>query len=182
MSTSNTDREAGRVKLALIVARARNGVIGRDGDLPWRLSADLQHFKRVTMGKPMLMGRKTWASLPGLLPGRPHLVLSRNPDFTAPGAEVFTALDDMLARADDIARAAGVEEAVVIGGEALYRLTIERADTLYLTEVDAEVEGDARFPDFDEALWRETARAEHPADARNDFAFIARTLERVSAA
>lgn len=181
MSTSNTDREAGRVRLALIAARARNGVIGRNGDLPWRLSADLQHFKRITMGKPMLMGRKTWASLPGLLPGRPHLVLTRDAAFSAPGAEMFTSLDDMLARATDIARSAGVEEAVVIGGEALYRLTIARADTLYLTEVDAVVEGDAFFPEFDEALWRETARADHPADARNEFAFTARTLERVSA-
>ena len=177
MSTSGRDGEAAP-RLAVVVARARNGVIGRDGDLPWRLKADLRHFKRVTMGKPLLMGRKTWDSLPGLLPGRPHLVLSRNRDFDAAGAEVFAEFDAMLARAHALAAESGAAEIAVIGGEALFALALPLADRLYLTEVAAEVDGDARFPQLDETGWVEVERVRHEADTDNDHGFVLRVLER----
>lgn len=179
MSTSKREGEPEPgPRLALIVARARNGVIGRDGALPWRLKADLQFFKRVSMGKPMLMGRKTWESLPGLLPGRPHLVLSRDPSFVAEGAETFADFEDMLARARVLAEESGADEIAVIGGESLYRLALTVADRLYLTEVDVEVEGDARFPQVEEAGWVEVERFSHEADTDNDHAFVVRVLDR----
>lgn len=185
MSASRQDVErptglGSKTRLTLVVARARNGVIGRDGDLPWRLKADLALFKRVTMGKPMLMGRKTWDSLPGLLPGRPHLVLTRDRDFSPPGAEVFHDFDAMLARARDLAAKSGADEIAVIGGQALFALALPLADRLYLTEVEADVAGDARFPQFDEAEWAETARTRHEADTDNQHAFVARVLDRAA--
>lgn len=167
-------------RLTVVVARARNGVIGRDGDLPWRLKADLQLFKRVTMGKPMLMGRKTWESLPGLLPGRPHLVLTRDPDFRADGAEIFRDFDAMLSRGKALARAMAADEVAVIGGAALVALALPKAYRLYLTEVEAEPEGDVRFPQFDEADWVEVSRVRHEADKDNDHAFVARVLDRAA--
>jgi dihydrofolate reductase len=165
-------------RLTIVVARARNGVIGRAGGLPWRLKADLQLFKRITMGKPMLMGRKTWESLPGLLPGRPHLVLSRDPAFRPEGAEIFPDFDAMLARGKALAREKGADEVAVIGGASLIALALPKADRLYLTEVEAEPEGDVRFPQFDEADWIEVSRVRHEADKDNDHAFIARVLDR----
>ncbi len=165
-------------RVALVAARGRDGVIGRAGALPWRLRDDLRHFKRVTMGKPMLMGRKTWDALPGLLPGRPHLVLSRQAGLSLPGAEVFADFETMLARGRALAAAAGVDEVAVIGGEEIFRLALPVADRIYLTEVEADVPGDARFPQLDEAAWVERARARHEADTHNDHAFVTRRLER----
>ncbi|MCG8442162.1 MAG: dihydrofolate reductase [Caulobacterales bacterium] len=178
MSTPSQAGEPAGPRLALIVARGRNGVIGRAGALPWRLPADMAFFKRATMGKPVVMGRRTWESLPFPLPGRPNLVVSRDLAFAPQGAERFSDLEEMIARARVLARQSGAEEIVVIGGEALYRDTLARADRLYVTEVDAAPEGDARFPDFDEADWREIARSDHPADDRHAHAFAMRTLER----
>jgi len=170
------------VGLALIVARARGGVIGCDGELPWRLKADLAHFKRATLGKPVLMGRKTWESLPFALPGRANLVLTRDPDYIAQkergAGQVFTDFDAMVAAARAIAAADGVDEICVIGGEALYRLALARADRIYLTEVDVEVAGDARFPQLDDDAWVESGSVGHEADTSNDHAFTIRTLER----
>lgn len=191
MTSTSSQKVEPVVRLALIVARARNGVIGRNGDLPWRLKADLAHFKRVTLGKPVLMGRKTWESLPFALPGRANLVLTRDPEYVAQKergaqkeggvARVFTDFDAMLAEARAIAVADGVAEVCVIGGEALYRLALARADRLYLTEVDVEVEGDARFPQLDDGDWGQSAQTRHEADITNDHAFTIRTLERVGA-
>lgn len=166
-------------KLSLIVARARNGVIGRDGGLPWRLSSDLKRFKSITMGKPMLMGRKTWDSLPNKpLPGRKNIVLTRDQNFRAPGAWVFSDLAAALAAARAIAAADGADEVNVIGGAALYAETLPLADRLYLTEVDCAPEGDAHFPAFAEAAFREAAREDFPAGPKDDHAFAVRTLER----
>jgi dihydrofolate reductase len=167
-------------RLALIVARARNGVIGRAGGLPWRLKADMKAFRRATLGKPVLMGRKTWDSLPAPLAGRENLVLSRDPAFRAEGAEAFSDFSAMLARARALAAQSGAEEVMVIGGEALYRLALPRADRLYLTEVDADVPGDARFPQFAEREWVEIERNPHQADTDNDHAFVVRVLDRTT--
>lgn len=147
--------------LSLIAALADNRVIGRDNRLPWRLPADLQHFKRLTLGKPILMGRRTWESLPGLLPQRRHLVITRNPDYRADGAEVLHSLEAALAACAD------VPELMVVGGANLYAQALPLAARMYLTEVHTEPEGDAFFPAFDRSQWRETARVEGVCDARN---------------
>ncbi len=147
--------------LTLVAALSLDGVIGRDGDLPWRLPDDLKRFKRLTMGCPMIMGRRTWDSIGRPLPGRRTLVLSRRPGFEAPGAEVFADLDAALAAVSD------APEIIIAGGEAVYALALPRADRLCLTVVHAHVEGDARFPPFDAAAWGVRERVEHPADARH---------------
>ena len=165
--------------LALVVARARNGVIGKDGDLPWRLRSDLQRFKAVTIGKPCIMGRKTWESLPlKPLPGRLNLVLSKDESFEARGALVCTTLDEAVEIARETAEEDGVDEICVIGGTALFALALPRARRLYLTEVEAEPEGDAVFPAFDEAAWKEVSSEAFPAGEKDDHAFVFRVLER----
>jgi dihydrofolate reductase len=162
-----------------VVARARNGVIGREGRLPWRLKSDLALFKATTLGKPVIMGRKTWDSLPRKpLPGRMNLVLSRDGSFEPQGALVCTGFDEALEIAREQAREDGVDEVCVIGGTALFALALPRARRLYLTEVDADPEGDAIFPAFDEAAWREARREVHPAGEGDDHAFVFRVLER----
>lgn len=148
-------------KLSLIAAMADNRVIGVDNRLPWRLPADLQHFKRLTMGKPMIMGRKTFESLPGLLPGRPHVVVTRNPAYQAEGAEVVHSLEAALASHPE------AEELMLVGGANLYAQGLPLAARLYLTEVHVAVEGDAVFPDFDLTEWQEVAREPGVLDERN---------------
>ena len=166
-------------KLTLVVAVAKNGVIGRDGDLPWRLSSDMKRFKAATMGKPVLMGRKTWDSLPKKpLPGRPNLVLTRDADFKADGAWVYTDLPAMIAAARAMAEAAGVEEACVIGGAQLYNAVLPQADRIVLTEVNLSPEGDARF-DLDLSQWREVSREHVERSEKDDADFVVRVLERV---
>jgi len=152
--------------VTLIAAVAANGVIGRDNKLPWRLPDDLKHFKALTMGRPMIMGRKTWESLPGRLPGRPHIVVTRNGDYRAEGAAVV----DSLNAAIDAAGA--VDEVFVIGGAQLYGQALAIADQLQLTEIAADFEGDTHFPHYDRSLWKETARQEHHAEAGFDYAFV----------
>ncbi|WP_298747616.1 dihydrofolate reductase [uncultured Brevundimonas sp.] len=165
--------------LALVVARARNGVIGRDGGLPWRLRSDLQRFKAVTLGKPCIMGRRTWESLPlKPLPGRLNLVLSKDESFTARGALVCTTLDEAVDIARETAMDDGVDEICVIGGTALFDMALPRAKRLYLTEVEAEPEGDAVFPAFDEAGWKEVSSEAFPAGEKDDHDFVFRVLER----
>lgn len=149
----------------------RGRLIGRDGELPWRLPNDLQHFKRLTLGKTVLMGRKTWTSLGRPLPERENWVLTRDGDFRAVGARVFHALDAALS-------AYKGKELMVIGGADLYRQTLSLAQRLYLTEVDAELDGDTRFPDFDRTHWREIESASHPADERHAWPYRFVTLER----
>jgi dihydrofolate reductase len=162
-----------RPRIAIIAALARNRVIGRGNRLPWHLPDDLRHFKRLTLGRPIIMGRRTWESLPGLLPHRTHVVVTRDPDYRAQGAVVVRSLEEAVA-------AAGGEEALVVGGAQLYALALPRASRLYLTLVDAQVEGDAFFPEIDPAAWREVAREPHAADERHAYPFAFVTLERVA--
>ena len=165
-------------KLTLVVAVAKNGVIGRDGDLPWRLSSDMKRFKAATMGKPVLMGRKTWESLPRKpLPGRQNLILTRDADFKADGAWVYTDLNVMLATARAMAEAAGVDEACVIGGAQLYNAVLPQADRIVLTEVNLAPDGDARL-DLDLSRWREVSREAVAAGPNDDADFVVRVLER----
>ncbi len=166
------------IKLTLIVAVAKNNVIGRDGKLPWRLSSDMKRFKAATMGKPVLMGRKTWDSLPRKpLPGRQNLILTRDADFKADGAWVYTDLAAMLAAARAMAEAAGVEEACVIGGAQLYNAVLPQADRIVLTEVNLAPEGDARL-DLDLSAWREVSREHVERGEKDDADFVVRVLER----
>ncbi len=168
--------------VALVVAIADNGVIGADGGLPWRLPGDLQYFKRITMGKPLVMGRKTWESLPKRpLPGRPNLVVTRQTDYAAEGAEIFTDIDAVLARADALAAESGAEEPEisVIGGAEIFRLALPRADRLYVTEVHAAPDGDTIFPVFDRSAWHEVAREEVPAGPDGAPAHSFTRLDRV---
>lgn len=161
------------------VARARNGVIGRDGALPWRLKSDLTIFRQLTMGKPIIMGRKTWDSLPRRpLPGRTNIVLSRDGRFEPKGALVCDEFQDAVQIARDQAREDGADEICVIGGAALFETALPRARRLYLTEVDAAPDGDVWFPAFDEADWTEVRREHHAASAEDDTAFTLRVLER----
>ncbi|HEX8569652.1 MAG TPA: dihydrofolate reductase [Caulobacteraceae bacterium] len=166
------------VLLTIVVARARNGVIGRAGGLPWRLKSDMALFKANTLGKPVIMGRKTWDSLQKQpLPGRTNIVLSRDGAFEPKGAVVCERFDEAVAIAREQAAEDGAEEAAVIGGQQVFDLALPKARRLYLTEVDAEPEGDAWFT-FDEAGWREVRREPHPAGEADDHAFVFRVLER----
>ncbi|TBV02802.1 dihydrofolate reductase [Phytopseudomonas dryadis] len=149
--------------LCLIAALAENRVIGRDNQLPWHLPADLKHFKALTLGKPIVMGRKTWDSLGRPLPGRLNLVVSRQRGLSLDGAEVFTSLQAARERAEAWAREQGVEEIMLIGGAQLYQQALPIAQRLYLTRVALQPEGDAWFPAFDEADWQCQARIEHAA-------------------
>ena len=159
--------------VSLVVAVARNGVIGRDNGLIWHLSSDLKRFKALTMGKPMLMGRKTWDAIGRPLPGRRSLVLTRDAAFTADGATIVHYWAEAL-------RAAGGGELMVIGGGEIYALARPHADRIHLTEVDVAPEGDARFPDFDRSAFREVLREPHPAGPRDDHAFTYVDLERIA--
>lgn len=151
--------------LFLIYARAANGVIGRDGALPWRLPADLKRFKAMTMGRPMIMGRKTFESFPAPLPGRRHIVLTRDRGWNADGAEAASSVEQALALA-------GEGEVAVIGGAEIYALLLPLARRVELTEVHAAYEGDTVMPPLGPE-WRETAREEHPAqDDTPSYAFV----------
>lgn len=163
--------------LCLIAALAENRVIGRDNQLPWHLPADLKHFKARTLGKPIIMGRKTWDSLGRPLPGRLNLVVSRQPDLRLEGAEVFPSLDAALVRAEQWAREQGVDELMLIGGAQLYEQGLARAERLYLTRVALAPEGDAWFPAFDEAAWQRRECDEHAA-AENSPAYRFETWQR----
>ncbi len=170
--------------IALVVARARNGVIGRDGDLPWKLRSDLQRFKQITLGKPCIMGRSTWESLPlRPLPGRLNLVLSRDLSYEdqgkAKGAVVVSSFADAIDIARETAEDDDIDEVCVIGGTALFEAALPRAKRLYITEVDAAPDGDALFPSFDESLFRETLNEPHDAGEKDDHAFVFRILDRI---
>lgn len=165
-------------KLTFVVAVAKNGVIGRDGALPWRISSDMKHFKAATMGKPVLMGRKTWESLPRKpLPGRQNLVLTRDANFKADGAWVYTDVAAMIAAGRAMAEASGAEEVCVIGGAQLYDATLQQADRIVLTEVNLEPEGDA-FLRIDRAQWREVSAEHVERGPKDDADFTVRVLER----
>jgi dihydrofolate reductase len=163
------------MRIALIAALARNGVIGRDNQLPWRLSADLQRFRQLTMGKPVVMGRKTWNSLGRPLPGRRNIVVTRDTAFRAEGCEVTHSIEAALDAA------AGSDEVMIIGGAELYAQTLPRADRLYLTEVGADVVGDVHFPLIDAADWIEVERRSCRADEKNEYDFDFVVLDRRAA-
>jgi dihydrofolate reductase len=157
------------MKRSLVVAMDSNGVIGREGALPWRLPADLAHFKRVTMGHPVLMGRRTHESIGKPLPGRANIVITHQRDYAAPGCEVAHSLDEAWKLVGE------AKEVSVIGGTSLFAETLPVADVIHLTEVQAEVEGDTWFPPFDRSQWIEREVARHPADERH--AYPMRILE-----
>ncbi|MFM4723252.1 type 3 dihydrofolate reductase [Aeromonas veronii] len=151
------------MKISMIAAMAHDRVIGKDNQMPWHLPADLAHFKRVTLGKPVLMGRKTFESIGRPLPRRRNLVISRNPDYQAEGIEVVGSVEAALA----LLAGSSVEELMVIGGGHLYAEMLPSADCLYLTQIDLAVEGDTRFPAFDDGQWQRIACESHPADEKN---------------
>ncbi|WP_156373737.1 dihydrofolate reductase [Rhizobium sp. Leaf386] len=144
------------IKTTIVVAVAENGVIGREGGLPWHLPTDLKRFKALTLGKPVIMGRKTWASIGRPLPGRPNIVISRDPAFRAEGATTVLSLDEAIQLGRQQAKALGVDEVCIIGGGEIYRQAIDVTDILNVTEVGATVDGDTRFPQIDPAVFEKT--------------------------
>lgn len=166
-----------RPAISFVVARADNGVIGRDNALPWHLPADLRHFKRLTVGKPVVMGRKTFESIGKPLPGRHNIVMTRDPDWRAEGVTVVANLAEAVA-AGGLDPRTRVEEVMIIGGAAVYADALPIATRVYLTEVHDAPEGDTILPPFGADRWRETEREDHPAeDGRPAYSFV--TLERV---
>lgn len=167
-------------KIALVVAVAENGVIGRGGDLPWRIPSDLKTFRRVTMGKPVVMGRKTFQSLKKPLDGRDNIVITRAPGFAPPdGVIVAHALGPALDAARVCAKKRGVDEIMIIGGAEIFRLTLPFADRLYWTHVEGKPEGDTFFPAFDAHEWHATAREPLPRGEKDEFACTLTILDRV---
>lgn len=162
------------MRLSIIVALARNGTIGKDGDLPWRLSADLKRFKRITMGHHLLMGRKTFESIGRPLPGRTTVVVSRGRPELAEGVHLVSSIEAGL----ELAREAGEEELFVAGGAEVFAAVLDRADRLYLTRVEAEVDGDTFFPELDESKWRRVSSETHDANDRNEFPTSFQVLDR----
>lgn len=159
--------------ISFVVAVSRNGVIGREGGLPWHISSDLKRFKEITMGKPVVMGRKTWESLPRKpLPGRRNIVITQQKNYTAEGADVAASPEAALLLVPD------APEVAVIGGGEIYRLFWPLVDRLYLTEVDLEVDGDTHFAAVDPAEWQEISREVHPRGEKDTASFTLRILDR----
>jgi dihydrofolate reductase len=163
----SSERAGSTPKLTIVVARARNGVIGRDNALPWRLPEDLAHFKRITMGHPIVMGRRTFESIGRPLPGRRNIVVTRTPGWQSDGTEAARSLDEA------VELCGGVDEAFVIGGAQLYAEALPRADAVVATEIDRDVDGDVRFPALADGDWSEVSRT--PSTAHTDgwpYAFV----------
>ena len=157
--------------ITLIAAVARNRVIGRDNQLLWRLKSDLQHFRKQTLGKPIIMGRKTYESIGRPLPGRDNIVITRDARFAAEGIFVVQSVDEAFTKATELAMARGVNDIVIAGGGDIYTQTIDRATHLSITEVDLSPEGDAFFPEINRSAWQETSREIHPAGPDDEAAF-----------
>ena len=168
MTDSKADK---KVEIVLVAAIGENGVIGSNGQLPWRLKSDLQHFKRVTSGRPVVMGRKTFESIGRPLPNRTNIVLTRDLQFAAPGTTLATSLDAALAIARDDARRRGILEIMIIGGGDVFDATMAMADRLEITHVHASPDGDVLFPAIDPAVWRETARQHYDAGHSDDASY-----------
>jgi len=160
-------------QLTLVAALARNGIIGRDNRLPWHLPADLRFFKQITMGKPLLMGRRTWESIGRPLPGRPMIILSHDRSYRAVGGTVVHALSEALTAAGD------APEIMVIGGAVLFKQTLPQAQRMYLTQVEADVPGDTWFPDWNPAEWELVWEEAHSADEKNAWPFRFQRWERL---
>ena len=158
--------------ISLITAVSANGVIGRGGELPWHLSDDLKRFKQLTLGKPIVMGRKTFESIGRALPGRQNIVLTRQSEFAADECDVVSSIDAAIAASGD----AG--EIVVIGGSEIYKLFLPLAERIYMTRVHIDVDGEVRFPELDDELWQESERENHDADDLNEYEFTTSVLER----
>ena len=169
------------MRISLIVAVAENGIIGRDGDLPWRMSSDLKTFRRITMGKPIVMGRKTFQTLKKPLDGRTNIVVTRSADFEADGVVVVRSVDEAMDEArKHIAGASDAAEVLVIGGAEIYAQTLATANRIYLTEIHAKPDGDTRFPPLERDVWREVSAEPIPQGPRDDHAATLRVFERVS--
>jgi dihydrofolate reductase len=167
------------VRVRIVAAMGRRGELGRDNSLLFRLKAEMANFRRITAKTPVVMGRKTWESLPKRpIPGRPNIVATRNLDFLAPGGFVFSSLPPALAAGRAMAAEIGVNEVAIIGGAAIYAAGLEVATHMTLTDVDAEREADVFFPAYDRALWREVSATKFEADADNEAAFTIREFER----
>ena len=164
-------------RIVMVAAVSKNGVIGRDGGLPWHISSDLKRFMQITMGKPVIMGRKTWESLPKRpLPGRHNIVITRQNGYRAEGATVVASTETAL----QVARQDGADEIAVIGGGEIFAMLLPVTDRIYLTEADLETAGDTMFPVLDANEWRETGREVHPRGPRDTASFTLRTLDRVT--
>jgi dihydrofolate reductase len=160
------------MRIAIVVIVTENGVIGRDNAMPWHLPDDLKRFKQVTMGKPIVMGRKTFESIGKALPGRHNIVVTRNKDFAALGCTVVTSVDEAMTAAGT------VDEVCMVGGGDLFRQVLPQTDVVYLTRIHASIDGHTYFPSLPESEWRETFREEHGVDARHAYPFTFLTLER----
>jgi dihydrofolate reductase len=160
------------MKIALIVAMDEAGLIGRDNDLPWRLSADLKYFRKVTMGKPLIMGRHTHESIGRPLPGRRNIIVSKQLDYRAEGCEVVHSVEEALAACEN------EEEVMIMGGASLYAQCLPLCDRLYLTRVHARLDGDTWFPEWEQEAWRVLSREDHRADDQNEFDYSFIVLER----
>ena len=158
--------------ISLITAVSANGVIGRSGELPWHLSDDLKRFKQLTLGKPIIMGRKTHESIGRALPGRQNIVLTSQSEFFADDCDVVSSVDAAMDAAGD------ADEIIVIGGGEIYVLFLPLAERIYMTRVHVDIDGDARFPQFDASQWQETSHSDHSAGELNDYAFTISVLER----
>ncbi|NRA22786.1 MAG: dihydrofolate reductase [Oceanospirillaceae bacterium] len=159
------------MKLAIIVAQSTNRVIGKNNDLPWKLPKDLQYFKKVTLGKPIIMGRNTFESIGRPLPGRVNIVVTSNTEYKREGIEVFHSLTAAIEYAQTICQRDGVDEAMIIGGAQIYSQTLPLVDALYITQVDAQIEGDAFFPEIDYRLFEREYREDHVSDEHNPYSY-----------
>ena len=156
--------------VSMIAAMGKNRVIGKDNDIPWHLPDDFKYFKDTTKGHYVIMGRKNWESLPHTfqpLPGRPNVVITRQDSYEADGAQVVKSLSEAL----EMARINNEEEAFIIGGGEIYRMGLEYADRIYLTEIEGEFDGQVTFPEFDQTVWKETSREHHTIDEKHKYAF-----------
>ncbi|ALO44844.1 dihydrofolate reductase [Pseudohongiella spirulinae] len=176
--TEQDNYDEPEMRVALIWAQSQNRVIGRNNALPWHLPEDLKYFKHVTMGKPIIMGRKTWDSIGRPLPGRTNIVVSRNPEFKADGGSVVPSLEAALELAENICLINGGDEAIVMGGAQIYEMALPYADRLYMTQVHADVEGDAWFPTFELSEWHELGREDFSASGPNPYDYSFVVLER----
>lgn len=161
------------MQLSIIVAMDRNRVIGKGDALPWHISSDLKNFKNITMGKPIIMGRKTHESIGRPLPGRENIILTRDKTYQVEGCTVLHSMDEIFKHCKN------VEEVMVTGGSEIYNMSLEQASHLYLTEVHTEIEGDTFFPEFDRSEWKEVSREDFSADEKNEFDYSFVLLERV---
>ncbi len=158
------------IRITIVVAVSENGVIGNDGEMPWKLSTDLKRFKALTLGKPLIMGRKTFESIGRPLPGRPHVIVSRNPDFHPDGVHVAKSFESAVDRAAAIAAETGADEICVVGGGEIYHQALPLADTLHVTHVEAELAGDTRFPSVDPRVFEKIEESQVPAGEKDTYA------------